>query len=255
MPSVQHARGTKFALDALAAGNSLLPGQIYVITDENRIAVALTVSTYETFAKESEAGGGGGVPVGGTTGQVLAKASATDYDTAWVDQSGGGGDAGVTLLAQETITTSVNAIDIILPADYSRFRIILQDVNTTGTYSIFRFQVGGSFVSTGYKIHAVATAFGSTSSTTTNTTNDAGASIAQNFNTDINGVFDILSTSEISAVYGQLIGAAFGSFNRQSSQACLETATKPTAIRLTFFSGSNTYNSGIVSLYGYKETL
>ena len=34
---------------------------------------------------------GQGVPTGGTTGQVLAKASSTDYDTEWVDQSGGGG--------------------------------------------------------------------------------------------------------------------------------------------------------------------
>lgn len=32
---------------------------------------------------------GEGVPAGGTTGQVLAKKSATDYDTEWVDQQGG----------------------------------------------------------------------------------------------------------------------------------------------------------------------
>jgi len=32
-----------------------------------------------------------GVPAGGSTGQVLAKVSATDNDTAWVNQSGGGG--------------------------------------------------------------------------------------------------------------------------------------------------------------------
>jgi hypothetical protein len=32
---------------------------------------------------------GPGVPVGGTTGQVLAKASATDYATEWVDASAG----------------------------------------------------------------------------------------------------------------------------------------------------------------------
>lgn len=31
------------------------------------------------------------VPVGGTTGQVLAKASNADYDTVWVNQTGGGG--------------------------------------------------------------------------------------------------------------------------------------------------------------------
>ena len=36
---------------------------------------------------------GVGVPVGGTSGQVLAKASATDYDTEWLDQTGGGGGA------------------------------------------------------------------------------------------------------------------------------------------------------------------
>ena len=33
---------------------------------------------------------GVGVPTGGTTGQVLAKASSTDYDTEWVNAGGGG---------------------------------------------------------------------------------------------------------------------------------------------------------------------
>jgi hypothetical protein len=34
---------------------------------------------------------GTGVPVGGSTGQVLAKVSGTDFDTAWVPAGGGGG--------------------------------------------------------------------------------------------------------------------------------------------------------------------
>jgi hypothetical protein len=34
---------------------------------------------------------GVGVPAGGTTGQVLAKINGTDYNTEWVNQSGGGG--------------------------------------------------------------------------------------------------------------------------------------------------------------------
>lgn len=34
---------------------------------------------------------GAGVPTGGTTGQVLAKASGTDYDTEWITPSGGSG--------------------------------------------------------------------------------------------------------------------------------------------------------------------
>lgn len=60
MPNVQHKRGTRAALNALAAAGELLPGQIHVIADEGRLAVALTASTYQAFAKQSEAGGGGG---------------------------------------------------------------------------------------------------------------------------------------------------------------------------------------------------
>ena len=60
MPSIQHPRGTRAALVALAGSAGLLPGQIYLLTDENRIAIALTASTFETYAKQAEAGGGGG---------------------------------------------------------------------------------------------------------------------------------------------------------------------------------------------------
>lgn len=58
MPDVRHKRGTRAALNAIATAAGLKPGQLYVITDEGRIAMALTASTYETYAKQSEAGGG-----------------------------------------------------------------------------------------------------------------------------------------------------------------------------------------------------
>lgn len=44
---------------------------------------------------------GVGVPAGGTAGQVLAKASSTDYDTEWVNQSGGGGGIAADVIADE----------------------------------------------------------------------------------------------------------------------------------------------------------
>jgi hypothetical protein len=47
---------------------------------------------------------GEGVPAGGTTGQVLTKASDDDFDTAWDDPSGGGGGGDGTV-------TSVNDVD------------------------------------------------------------------------------------------------------------------------------------------------
>ena len=36
-----------------------------------------------------------GVPTGGATGQVLAKVNGTDYNTQWIDQSGGAGTVAV----------------------------------------------------------------------------------------------------------------------------------------------------------------
>ena len=49
----------------------------------------------DTGARGPAGAAGQGVPTGGSTGQVLAKQSATDYDTQWVDQSGGGGGSTV----------------------------------------------------------------------------------------------------------------------------------------------------------------
>lgn len=45
---------------------------------------------------------GVGVPTGGADGQLLAKASATDYDTEWIDAPTGGGTGRRLLLADET---------------------------------------------------------------------------------------------------------------------------------------------------------
>lgn len=47
--------------------------------------------TGERGEKGDKGDTGIGIPTGGTTGQVLAKASNTDYDTEWVNQSGGSG--------------------------------------------------------------------------------------------------------------------------------------------------------------------
>jgi len=53
-----------------------------------------TGATGPAGADGADGADGIGVDAGGTTGQVLAKASNTDYDTEWVDQTGGGGTPG-----------------------------------------------------------------------------------------------------------------------------------------------------------------
>ena len=60
MATVRHARGTRAALNALASNSLLVPWQLYVLSDENRVAIATSTSTYQAFAKEGEGGGGGG---------------------------------------------------------------------------------------------------------------------------------------------------------------------------------------------------
>ena len=47
-----------------------------------------------------------GVPAGGTTGQVLAKASDDSYDVEWVDQAGGGGGGSGTVTSVSVATAN-----------------------------------------------------------------------------------------------------------------------------------------------------
>ena len=70
---IQMPRGTRAALNTLASGSGLKVGEVYLITDENRLAVALTTSTYEVFEKRSEStftfvldGGGVALTAGAT---------------------------------------------------------------------------------------------------------------------------------------------------------------------------------------------
>lgn len=59
MATVRHARGTRAALNTLAAGGLLVPWQLYALSDEDRVAIATSASTYQALAKEGEGGGGG----------------------------------------------------------------------------------------------------------------------------------------------------------------------------------------------------
>jgi hypothetical protein len=63
MPKVLNKRGTRTEIDSAATANGLNAGEVYLITDENRIAIGTSLNTYESYAKESEAGGGSGTTV------------------------------------------------------------------------------------------------------------------------------------------------------------------------------------------------
>lgn len=54
MPIVQHKRGTRANLETLKTNSQLVVGQLYVITDESRIAIGTAINAYVDYAKKSE---------------------------------------------------------------------------------------------------------------------------------------------------------------------------------------------------------
>ena len=77
--TLQIKRGTRAQLDSLAVRRGLNVGEPFLITDENRQAVATSSTTYTAMALQSEGGGGGGAAVwGGITGTL---SSQTDLQT------------------------------------------------------------------------------------------------------------------------------------------------------------------------------
>lgn len=65
---------------------------INIFVEDSTPDVVVNVSTTgQKGDTGSDGANGQGVPTGGTTGQILSKVSATDFDTEWSDPAGGGG--------------------------------------------------------------------------------------------------------------------------------------------------------------------
>ena len=57
MPSIRHKRGTRAQIDAAAAQGLLRPGEVYLVTDEARLTVAVSAGEHRRVARTDEAGG------------------------------------------------------------------------------------------------------------------------------------------------------------------------------------------------------
>ncbi len=56
MPSLRHKRGTLAQIDAAASANSIKVGEVYLITDENRLTVGTAANAHQPLAKKNEGG-------------------------------------------------------------------------------------------------------------------------------------------------------------------------------------------------------
>jgi hypothetical protein len=96
-----------------------------------RGATGATGTTGATGAKgDTGATGaaGPGVPTGGTTGQVLVKNSATNYDTKWIDPASGSGNAN--LPGFYNLKADVTSSNISVTADFATLRNSAGDTKT-----------------------------------------------------------------------------------------------------------------------------
>ena len=77
--TIQLKRGTRARVNLTASQRGFLTGEPLLITDENRLAVATSPSTYTTFLKEGE-GGGGTTDIAATTHAAGTKTTPVDTD-------------------------------------------------------------------------------------------------------------------------------------------------------------------------------
>ena len=128
-------------------------GDLYICLEEHTsgtFATDLSSSKWELFVENSvgpegpqddsgaDGPAGQGVPTGGTTGQVLAKIDGTNYNTEWVDQSGGAGvtdgDKGDITVSSSGTTWTIdnNAVTLAKMADMATSSLIYRKTGGTG---------------------------------------------------------------------------------------------------------------------------
>jgi len=76
----------QFDIVALSSNGSIVSGRTYAI---NYLLQPINGSSGSTGVSGTSGTSGFGIPTGGTSGQVLAKIDGTDYNTEWVNQTGG----------------------------------------------------------------------------------------------------------------------------------------------------------------------
>jgi hypothetical protein len=187
------------------------------------------------------------IPVGGTTGQVLAKASNTDYATQWVTGSG------LELIKTQQIGTAVNSIVVsdAFSATYDNYRVIISGGTASGTISL-SIQIGAA--TAGYyggsirvTQASVSSAEGQSNTASYEIGRFAAASNQPSMTIDILAPFLTTRTSFFAtSVFGDTSSAGGARWN----SGYLNNTTSYTSFTLSY---SGTITGGTVYVYGYRN--
>jgi hypothetical protein len=190
---------------------------------------------------------------GGTTGQVLAKATNTDMDFSWTTPAAGGG-GGMTVLASGSLPTGTGVFTLSsISTSYLDLQLVLRDIQVTSTAACLQTlnndtgaNYNPSFV--GGNSSSVENQYNQTS---VNINYNANIKLGSNKNTLVQNFYDYTNTTS-RKVWNSVFGYqnSFGSEVCESFFASYSGANAAiTRIDMTF--GSN-ITAGTYILYGVK---
>ena len=150
------------------------------------------------------------------------------------------------LLATNTVTSNVNAVDFTLPAAYTRYKLIVQAADANNGYPILRASLdgGSTFITSGsYGSYSLATKYDTTAFAAGGSDTDSGISISGGINDDLYYNIDIAISDDGFSSSGDGSGQVVGTYYRVENSGFLTTATIPNALRVTFYSGSGVWET------------
>ncbi|MEK7661474.1 MAG: hypothetical protein AAB680_05485 [Pseudomonadota bacterium] len=145
--SVQIKRGTRAQIVTAAGASGLVAGEPYLITDENRLAVGLSATTYQDFAKQNEIShlsmrniGEWRIKASTTTANLTgAHEGFTTSGVTAVARSTGGASTHLTQLMRIGYTSSVTTAGAIAHARLANLPIYMSNGSLAGFFSRFVF--------------------------------------------------------------------------------------------------------------------
>jgi hypothetical protein len=191
---------------------------------------------------------GPGVPVGGTTGQVLAKSSGTDYATQWVAPSG------LEFIKSQAIGTAVSTVVVAdaFSAAYENYRVIIAGGTTASAINDLYLQIGNAV--TGYygsriqqSVAGTVTGQGQSNTTSLEITRYSVGTNNPSVIIDILGPFQAERTGIIAS--GIFMDTVNGT--TRLSSGFLNNTTSYTGF--TVLASAGTITGGSIQVYGYRK--
>jgi len=197
--------------------------------------------------------GVGVVPVGGTTNQVLSKASATNYDAVWADPTPIGG---LVYITQASATTQVTSIATCFTSTYTNYRIVIAGIaaQNASTPLSFRFSAGGvDNFATNYKWSSwYTTSVGTNGMASGNTSTEFQLGYMSSSNGNNSTVIDVIQpqVSTRTNITWQRNEYDGGSWVTRTGGGMKDAVEQYNGF--TVFAGTGTF-TGTITVYGYRQ--